>query len=130
MSSFKEMRLVIVLATVVALLALIACEGGSTVSSPISPTAVPETTGSQATRVPPTAIPTASSGGSDTRCENARDRLDEVRHALGQTVDVAPLQNVKQDVPWLVPLRHAPKSLSGDLLNQESSLEKDVKKYC
>ena len=72
----------------------------------------------------------STGGGSDTRCENARDRLDAVRHSLSKTVDIAPLQNVKQDVPWNVPLRNAPKSLSGDLLGQESSLEQDVKRYC
>jgi hypothetical protein len=118
MSSFKEMRLVIVLATVVALLALIACEGGSTDSSPISPTAAPGTIGSQATRVPTQ----SSGGGSDTRCEKARDRLDEVRHALGQLIEI--------DDSLFVALRHHPESLPGNLLNQESSLEEDVKKYC
>ena len=72
----------------------------------------------------------SSGGGSYTRCENARDRLDAVRHSLSKTVDVAPLQPSKQDVPWLMPLHNAPQSLSGDLLNQESSLEQDVKRHC
>ena len=42
--------------TVVVLLVLTACGGGSDVSSPLAPTAVPDTTASVATPVPPTAI--------------------------------------------------------------------------
>jgi hypothetical protein len=57
----------------------------------------------------------SSGGGSYTHCENARDKMDAVRHSHSKTVDVAALQNVKQDVPWLMPLRNAPKSLSSDL---------------
>jgi len=88
--------------TVVVLLALTACGGGSDVSSPLASTAVPDATASVATPVPPTAIavlptaiptasptaspaasPTASPAASPTATPEPPPVLDEFGFVLG-----------------------------------------------
>ena len=80
--------------TVVVLLALTACGGGSDVSSPLASTAVPDATASVATQVPPTAIavlptaipaasPTASPTAGPTATPEPPPVLDEFGFVLG-----------------------------------------------
>ena len=84
--------------TVVVLLALTACGGGSDVSSPLASTAVPDATASVATPVPPTAIavlptasptaiptasPTASPAAGPTATPEPPPVLDEFGFVLG-----------------------------------------------
>ena len=61
-------------------------------------------------------------GGSDTRCENARDRLDAVGHSLSQ--------EVKIDTGLSVPLRAVGSPLRKELLEAERAARGDVKRYC
>ena len=64
----------------------------------------------------------SSGGGSDTRCENARDRLDAVGNSLSQKVQI--------DTGLSVPLRAVGSPIRKELLEAERAARGDVKRYC